>query len=258
MSQPPQPSADPLEELHAPEPEKPPKFTEEIDGLLASLSEHPISLRELLTVMKGRAYTLLLIFLAMPFCLPIPLPGLSTVFGAVIALIGLRLSLRQEPWLPERMLNTTIAPKILRNILLATRKLSRVFELLLRPRLVGLVEWTLLHHLNGAMICISGLLLLLPLPVPFSNILPAITIILLAAAMLERDGLLVIFGIIAFVANCFFFAGIFAIGAKAVLWLRDWVREAGWSHWFQPEVPIPPNLPADGPLIEPLLDPAAP
>src|SRR5687768_15821211 len=86
-------------------PQRPRRLSREIDDLLAALSERPISLREIIAVIQGRAYTLLLILFSLPFCLPLPLPGLSTALGAVIAIIGLRLSLRLEPWLPARILD---------------------------------------------------------------------------------------------------------------------------------------------------------
>ena len=225
--------------------ERPPKLTEEIDGLLAVLSEQPISLREVLEVLKGRAYILLLILLSMPFCVPAP-PGLALVFGTIICLIGLRLSLRLTPWLPKRMLDMTISPKVLRPVLVATRKLATGFELVLRPRMVGLVDWAWAHHLNGAMISICGFLLALPLPVPFSNLLPAAVVVVLAAALLERDGRLVILGIAGFIFNCVFFASVAAsvlvLGGKAIYWLRDLFSGVPL------EVPIPPDLPP--PLID--------
>jgi hypothetical protein len=225
-------------------PPRPLRLSEEIDGLLAALTEHPISLREVLLVLKGRAYTLLLIILSLPFCLPIPLPGLSTVFGSVIALIGLRLSLRMKPWLPERLLNTRFAGPHLRNVLLGTRRLALGLEVLLRPRLTWLVDLPVMHHLNGAMIFISGVLLLLPLPIPFSNILPALAIICFSAALLERDGLFVILGVIAFALTLVFFAGIFAGGHVAIQKVREWFKDV--PPGFSPETETL-TVPGSGP-----------
>jgi len=203
----------------------PRRLSQEIDAILKIMTDHPMRLRDLIRVMKGRAYHLLLIFLSLPFCLPIPLPGLSTVFGTIIALIGLRLFLLQQPVLPKRMLDTELSPKMMVRVLTTARRLAASFEYLLRPRWSFLVEWPVLHRCNGAMICLSGVLLLLPLPIPFSNLLPAVTIIALAAAMLERDGYFVIIGGIAFLANLVFFGGIFIavfISGSAVI---DQVRE---------------------------------
>ena len=59
---------------------------------------------------------------------------------------------------------------------------------------------------------------LLPLPVPFSNAFPALTIILLAAAGLERDGAVFIAGCIQFVLCLGFFA-LLGLGGSEV-WQR--------------------------------------
>jgi hypothetical protein len=198
------------------------RLSEEIDTLIQIIAKRPLRLREMLVVMQGRAYMLLLILLSLPFCTPIPIPGLSTLFGGIIAVIGLRLSLRLDPWLPARILDAQIPPKLVSTLLHASRKTARGIEVLLKPRLSFLVDFLLLHHLYGAMIFISGLLLMLPLPIPFSNILPAITIIFLAAALLERDGYFVIAGVLAFVVDAAFFSAIFIGGAAVVNWLEDW------------------------------------
>lgn len=223
----------------SPNPEKPEprKLSGEIDGLLATLGEHPITLREIIAVIHGRAYTLLLVLMSLPFCLPVPLMGLSTVIGTIIALIGLRLSMRLEPWLPDRILDAPIASHHVARLLKASKQLARALELLLRPRWCVLVDWVVLHHVYGAMICISGLLLLLPLPIPFSNLLPGLTVIFLAAALIERDGLFVVAGIITFVITCFFFAAIFAGGVAAANWMEHW-----FGGIFQPNEMPPPEL----------------
>lgn len=200
---------------------KAPRLSEHFTNLIETLSAHPVQLREILAVMHARAYTLLLILLALPFCLPIPLPGFSTPFGVVIALIGARLSLRLDPWLPRRVLDYEISSALLLRLLTGSRKFVRGLEYLLRPRWSLLLDLGLLHHLYGAIILICGGLLLLPLPVPFSNALPALTVVLLAAGMLEKDGYFVIAGLLMFAITLIFFGGLFLGGAATVLWLEE-------------------------------------
>lgn len=201
---------------------QPRTLSQEIDGLLNALTSHSLTLRDIMTVFKGRAYTLLLILISLPFCLPIPLMGLSTVTGSIVALIGLRLSLRLDPWLPDRLLDAPISAVNIARILNASKKTARVLERLLKPRWCFLVDWVVLHHFYGAMICISGVLLLLPLPIPLSNVLPGLTIIFLAAALLERDGYFIVAGIIMFVLTCAFFVGIYFGGAAAMSLVKEW------------------------------------
>ena len=78
----------------------PKKLSEELIELRERVAERAVTIRELLYVLKGRAYMLLVILLTLPFLLPVPLPGLSTPFGLAIILICLRLALGQRPWLP--------------------------------------------------------------------------------------------------------------------------------------------------------------
>ena len=56
----------------------PRKLSEEIEGLIAAFGEGPVTLRGMMAVLRGRAYILAVFLLALPFCTPIPLPGLST------------------------------------------------------------------------------------------------------------------------------------------------------------------------------------
>jgi hypothetical protein len=55
---------------------------------------------QLQTGLRGRGVAMLLLLLALPFCV-IPIPGLSIPFGIAVLLIGIRIAFRQKPWLPK-------------------------------------------------------------------------------------------------------------------------------------------------------------
>lgn len=205
-----------------------PRLSEELARLIETFSERPVTLREVTEVLHGRGYTLLLILLALPFCTPIPLPGLSTPFGLVIALVGFRLSLRQAPWLPARLLDTRLPPGFFAAVLGAARHVLRVLEWGLRPRWTALVGEGVLQHVYGAMILVSGALLLLPLPVPLSNMLPALVVVLIAAALLERDGCCALAALVSFALTLCFFAALAWGGAEGIGWLTG--RLGGAAH----------------------------
>jgi hypothetical protein len=67
-------------------------------------------------------------------------------------------------------------------------------EKLLKPRMQFLHRWPGAMNLIGVGISLGGLLLLLPLPIPFSNLIPAWAVVLLTAGMMERDGVAVLLG----------------------------------------------------------------
>ena len=212
---------------------QPRKLSEELSRLIAALPERSVTLREIVGVLQARAYTLLLFFLALPFCTPIPLPGVSTPFGLMIALIGFRLLLMQKPWLPSRLLDTEVPSRFFLRVLGATRRLVRMFEFLLRPRMTFLLDYRLLQAAYGGVILVCGLLLLLPLPIPFSNLFPALTIVLLAAAILERDGWTVLAGLICFALTLTFFGALAWSGAAMIQWLEE-----TFGHVFAPDYEV--------------------
>src|SRR5436190_21746461 len=118
----------------SPAPARPRKLSEDLALILREFEIESVTLREVMAVLHGRGYVLLLMLLALPFATPIPLPGLSTPFGFVIALIGVRLALGQKPWLPSHLLDTRLSPKFFVKVFAAARKILRGFEYLLRPR----------------------------------------------------------------------------------------------------------------------------
>lgn len=204
-----------------PAPGQPTHFSDEIERLITAFAEREVRLREVLEVTHSRGYTFLLIVMSFPFCTPIPLPGFSMPFGLAVSVIGLRLALGQKPWLPARLLDLKLPVKFFPQLLGATRRLVRWLEFLLKPRLGHLVRWRPVRQGMGGMILVCGLLLMIPLPIPFSNGLPAMTVLLLASAMLEEDGYFAVAGGVAFLLTLAFFAAIFWGGAEVAGWLQD-------------------------------------
>jgi len=211
----------------APEAPPPPRrLSEELELILREFDVEEVTLREVMTVLHGRGFILLMLLLSLPFCTPIPLPGLSTPLGCVILLIAVRLALGQKPWLPARFLDLRLPPATFRRVFAFTRRLVLGFERLLRPRLLWVTASPRRQQLHALPIIVCALFLLLPLPVPFSNVIPAWAIILLAAGLLERDGGFILAGHgCAALASAFFAAiGFLGVGAAEIIW--QWVTRS--------------------------------
>lgn len=197
----------------------PKRLSVELLELSESVQDADITLGDLMDQLEGRVYTMLLVLLSLPFCQPVLLPGLSTPFGVVIALLGLRFSMRQRPWLPQRLLATKLTAKFLPAVMRGSAKLLGAMEKLLHPRLIWLFEYRLTQFLAGSAIFVCGLFLLLPLPIPLSNMIPALTVVLAAAAFSERDGYCLIAAGLLFVLTLLFFAALAWGGAEALHWV---------------------------------------
>lgn len=192
------------------------RLSDDLHLLAGRFETRPACLREVLEVLRGRGDRPVLVLLSLPFLTPIPLPLLSTPFGAAIALIGLRLALGQPPRLPASVLEKPLPDRFFRSLLLVSSRLVRVLELVLKPRLRFLHRNEIFHRLGGGLILLSGLMLLLPLPVPFSNFFLAAAIVLLAASALEDDGLVFLLGVAACGVSAAFL-GLIAVGGTAAV-----------------------------------------
>jgi hypothetical protein len=201
---------------------KPRKLSETLEQLITEFHMRPVRLREVIVVLQGRAYNLLMLLLALPFLLPLPLPGLSTVLGSVIAVIALRLTLGQKPWLPARLLDRELPPKFFPTLLNGARRVLRFLEVMLKPRQLWLTASPLLTQLHAFIIFTAAVVLLLPLP-PGTNFPPALCIVIMAGGLLERDGRFILAGYLAFAFNGVFFAWFAIYGKRLIQMLWAWI-----------------------------------
>jgi hypothetical protein len=169
------------------------QLSTELEMLHARVKGKSLTLTELKQALKGRGSAMLLILLALPFCF-IPIPGLSTPFGIAICVIGACLVIGREPWLPPFVMRRRLSPARLTQLLTGAVKVARQLEKFVRPRLAFLHAVAGMIRLIGLGIVIAGLGLMLPLPIPFSNHLPAWAVVLLAIGMMEKDGFCVLLG----------------------------------------------------------------
>ena len=181
-------------------------------GVAETLPEGTVSVRYLLTTVGEHSMLLLCIILTIPFLTPIPLPGVSTIFGAIIMLIAAGIILNRLPWLPRQVLDRPISSEQLGKVMQRGSQLSAKIERFVKPRLSVLSATTTVNRVNGLLLLLGGTMLILPLPfIPLSNMIPGYGILFLAIGMLQRDGLMILLGYLLNIATLLYFAAI-AIG----------------------------------------------
>lgn len=147
---------------------------------------------DLIRALRGRGLAMLIFILALPFCLPLPLIGVTIPFGLVIAFFGVRLGFGLKPWLPKALLERRISAKAMRRFLRAGMGLARWLEKVVHSRWDVFTQGPGMRWAIGLSIAICGLGLMLP--VPFTNIIVGAAIVLLSLGIMEGDGLFVILG----------------------------------------------------------------
>lgn len=170
------------------------KISEVLKTLPDSFSKPDITIGELKDALSGKAYGILLLVLAIPNLIPFPAPGLSAVLGAPLILVTFQLMLGMKtPWLPKFISSRSVKCSGLKRTCNRILPYLEKLEYIIGPRLTFLVG----HPADRliALLCVI-LSLMIMLPVPFGNALPALAICFFALAILQRDGLLFIFGIV--------------------------------------------------------------
>lgn len=175
-------------------------LSEELAELGRLAEAGPVSTRLLVERLAARGHALLALFLVLPFLQPVPLVGLSTPIGLAIALLGLFMALGKPPWLPRRWLERELSPTVVKRIAGMGQRLLVRAERFIKPRGRWLHTHPWANAIAGTIIAISGVELALPLPIIFTNTMPALVIAVLSVGLLEQDGLWVALGGLLFLA----------------------------------------------------------
>ncbi|MBE9259448.1 exopolysaccharide biosynthesis protein [Dolichospermum sp. LEGE 00246] len=171
------------------------RFSQEIKSLLERLSEQPLTLGDILAETSERGFSLVITLLVLPFLFPMP-PGVTSPLGGTCLLLSLQMVLgRRTPWLPKKIANYKFPNAFAKIILQNLRRVTRILEKIARPRLQKVANHAWIWRFNG--LCISWLTILLISPIPFTNPIPTVGILLLAVATIESDGLLMCISYIA-------------------------------------------------------------
>lgn len=147
-------------------------------------------------------------------------PGASAVMGVLIAWPAIQLILGHDaPILPGLFERRTIATdKLTFAVRLLTPRLRRV-ETLIRPRWHTVFRAA--RQLTGVLMLLLGLTLIFPFP--FSHVVPALVIMLLALAYLEEDGIALLISLMAALMSLAITAAALWGAAETAGWLdRLW------------------------------------
>lgn len=196
-----------------------------------------VSVGTIVSGLGSGGFALAILLFALPNCIPgPPLPGMSTVLGLPIALLAAQLALgARRPWLPVAVARRGLPGAALALVLAKAAPVFRTLGRVVRPRLAALTGISA-RRVAGALAVL--LALTLALPVPLGNLPPAWALALIALAILQRDGVLMLAGLaLGLAAIAWNLAVIWVLliaGEAALHALPDWLP--GWL--------VPPLAPA--------------
>jgi len=175
-----------------------------------------IILEEFLEITGDRGRFISCMVLATPFLIPVSIPGSSTPFGIAIMFIGMNVIFNKF-LVPQRILKYKIPRNAAVNILKGSIMGLKKFEIVLKPRAQILTNRHSMNAINGVLLVFSAFLLMLPLPIPLTDTLPAYSIFLLSAGVLESDGYFIMISYMLTIVTALYFGLMLYIGFEGVL-----------------------------------------
>lgn len=173
-------------------PERPASASTLLATFAETWTEDRVRLTDIVDVLKERVYGVLLLIFAIPNAIPNPVPGITAVLGLPLVIIAAQLMVgRPRPWFPKVLGERSIATEDFRRLIQQAEPWLKRAERMLKPR------GSLLFRPTGERLLaaiVLAMAVILTLPIPLANLVPALAICFIALALIEFDGVMAVIG----------------------------------------------------------------
>lgn len=192
-----------------------PTLSDVLTALAADWDQPRLSVGQLILALGDRGLIGLLLILAFANVIPNP-PGTSAVLGLPMLYLSWQMMRGGMPWLPQFLAARSFDIDHFRTVVARAMPYLNRVERLLRPRIPTLSTPVAFRLLGAVCLLLS---IVLVLPIPFGNLLPAAAIAIIALGALERDGVWITGGVLFGIASTVFLASAIVIITRAMLGL---------------------------------------
>ncbi|HWL81602.1 exopolysaccharide biosynthesis protein [Roseomonas mucosa] len=167
-------------------------LTSELLGRMEEMArEGDVSVASIVEVAGSRAHAVVLVILALPEALPLPVAGMSTLLGIPLMILATHLAaFGSKQGIPAGIARRKLPARLVRLVAGKAAPIMRWLEKLSRPRWLALARRERLL----ALVCLL-LAFVVALPIPLGNLPPAACLLAIALGMVQRDGMLVAVGL---------------------------------------------------------------
>jgi hypothetical protein len=152
---------------------------------LGETSAERITFDNILFALSERSFGALMILFSALNLLPLP-PGSSTIFGIPLVLLSIQMLIGLEnPWFPGLIRQKSMRIDTYRSFIAKLEPVLIRFEKLARPR-YWLLPQIIVERVVGIVALLMSMIVILP--IPLINQMPALSIILLSIGLGEQDG----------------------------------------------------------------------
>ncbi len=209
-------------------PDIPPNTPQNLSSLLQNFidacTNERTSFGNILDAFHERGFGVVLCVFAAPMALPIPVPpGINILLALPLILLTMQQTIgRHTVWLPEKIRAKELKSETLRSLFTNIIPWVKRLEVILRPRLGFMTRGVFSYAIGFA-----GLIMALSVcvPIPLSNTVPSLGIVLMSLGVIMRDGLAVLAGaLIGLIWVFVLFGLILFFGMEAADMIKEFIK----------------------------------
>lgn len=168
------------------------KVSEILTHFIDGHREENITVRAMVHAFGERAFGFLTLVFALICIIPLPIPGIHMILSIPLFYLSAQQMIgRREVWLPNKILDYKIPRKAFEDMSLKAIPWIIKIENISKPRLEFLTTRWWFCFFGAVVFYITAFL---SIPLPLTNLVPAIGIALMALGLLNRDGITLLIG----------------------------------------------------------------
>ncbi|WP_299962246.1 exopolysaccharide biosynthesis protein [uncultured Roseobacter sp.] len=192
-------------------------ISDRLDQLAKNANGSAVTLAWILDQLHERAFGFFLLVLALPCCIPF-LYGIPQIVSLPLMFVSAQILLgRKTPWLPAGLAARTVSSEGLQSLARRAGPWLHRIEAVSRPRQTGLTRPPVDRLVGLSLVLFSASILV---PLPGTNTIPGVAVVLVAMGFLQRDGILVILGMVLGTA---WIASLVFAGATLASLIKGWM-----------------------------------
>jgi hypothetical protein len=192
--------------------------TKIIEDVVNSSSSDRIPIRDLVEAMDAVGFGLVMMIFAFGIIIPLPPPFPSLIALPLVIFATQMVMGYHAPKLPKRFSEMSLKRSVLAMLVQKSSPYIRKVERILRPRLLFMTS-RIAERVVGFFILIFASFIVLPMPL--SNFIPGLGILIISFGMLGKDGLIVILGIIIGAIGIVISTSAVLLGVEALHYLKN-------------------------------------
>ena len=181
-----------------------------------------VTVREIIDALDARSFGLAVLLFSLPSVVPMP-PGVPTVVGIILLIVSFQMVIgREDLYLPGILSKRSFDRKSLVGAFEGLAPKLAIIEKVMKPRLLFMTG-RIGSIFIGVVVLVMALVLILPLP-PGGNFPPALACAVLGLGLAQRDGALVLLGLVVSVVAMIAVSFVTLVFIQSLPGLLDWVR----------------------------------